>query len=189
MTIQELLQNNNMTLYQLSKLSRVPYSTINEIVNGKVELRRCSIETLYKIAQAFHVALEDLVKPYLFYRVDFEIFKSNVCHQLKELGDREFLISVLESHEIQDYFYMKWYLESFYLLAMVDYLSRINHIPLCRDFDFIRSHKLSDPAYPAGVIALNNAFPDKNVLEEARRNSIPEFLHFNLVESEVRNVV
>lgn len=189
MTIQELLQKNNMTIYQLSKLSRVPYSTINEIVKGKVELRRCSIETLYKIAQTFHVALEDLVKPYLFHRADFENFKSNVCHRVKELGDRGFLISVLESHEIQDYFYTKWYLESFYLLAMVDYLSRINHVPLCRDFDFIRKHKLSDTAYPAGVIALKNAFPDRDILEEARQNSIPEFLHFNIVESEVRNVV
>ena len=29
-------------------------------------------------------------------RTDFELFKSEVCHQLKELGDAEFIISLLE---------------------------------------------------------------------------------------------
>lgn len=49
---------------------------------------------------------------------------------------------------IRKYFNPKWYPESLYLLAMVDYLSRENDIPLCRDYDDIRIHKLAEPLFP-----------------------------------------
>ena len=56
-------------------------------------------------------------------RCSFELFKSNVCHWLKEEGDIDFLIQVLESDLIRKYYNRKWYLESFYLLGMLDYNS------------------------------------------------------------------
>lgn len=55
-------------------------------------------------------------------RCSFELFKSNVCHWLKEEGDIDFLIQVLESDLIRKYYNRKWYLESFYLLGMLDYI-------------------------------------------------------------------
>ena len=47
-------------------------------------------------------------------RCSFELFKSNVCHWLKEEGDIDFLIQVLESDLIRKYYNREWYLESFY---------------------------------------------------------------------------
>lgn len=58
-------------------------------------------------------------------RCSFELFKSNVCHWLKEEGDIDFLIQVLESDLIRKYYNRKWYLESFYLLGMFDYICRL----------------------------------------------------------------
>lgn len=49
-------------------------------------------------------------------RCSFELFKSNVCHWLKEEGDIDFLIQVLESDLIRKYYNRKWYLESFYYI-------------------------------------------------------------------------
>lgn len=37
-------------------------------------------------------------------RCSFELFKSNVCHWLKEEGDIDFLIQVLESDLIRKYY-------------------------------------------------------------------------------------
>lgn len=54
-------------------------------------------------------------------RCSFELFKSNVCHRLKEQGDIDFLIETLKEDMIRQYYDKKWYPESFYLLAMVDY--------------------------------------------------------------------
>lgn len=38
-------------------------------------------------------------------RCSFELFKSNVCHWLKEEGDIDFLIQVLESDLILKYYW------------------------------------------------------------------------------------
>ena len=63
-------------------------------------------------------------------RADFENFKSFICHRVKELGDIEFMIQLIESDDIRSFFDRKWYPESLYLLAMLDYLSRLNDVPL-----------------------------------------------------------
>lgn len=121
--------------------------------------------------------------------MNFELFKSNVCHRLKESGDINFIIGILEKDEIRKYFAQHQYLESFYLLAMLDYLSRINHIPLCSDYDDLRKCCLADNAYPAGILAEAIAVNDDSVKERAKAESIPEFIRFNIVENDVRNVI
>ena len=37
-------------------------------------------------------------------RGSFELFKSNVCHRLKELGDLNFIIETLEKDDIRKYY-------------------------------------------------------------------------------------
>ena len=41
-----------MSMYRLSKISKVPYATLNDICNGKTQLVKCSAETVYRLAQA-----------------------------------------------------------------------------------------------------------------------------------------
>ena len=123
MTISEIMQSQNMSQYRLAKDSGIPYMTLNDICSGKTRLEKCSAETVYRLSSALHVSMEDLLKEYLEPRPSFELFKSNVCHRLKELGDINFLIRTIEAPK-----------------------------------------------------------------QQARRDAIPEFMRFNIVESEVRNV-
>ena len=104
MTISELLERQNMTKYRLSKLSDVPYSTLNDLCNGKTSLEKCSAETVYRLAKELHVSMEELLAPCFEKRCSFELFKSNVCHKLKNLGDIDFLIDALERNEIRGYY-------------------------------------------------------------------------------------
>ena len=188
MTISELLKKRNMTKYRLSKLSNVPYSTLSDLCSGKTSLEKCSAETVYRLATELQVSMEELLAPCFEKRCSFELFKSNVCHKLKRLGDIDFLIDTLQSNEIRAYYDRKWYPESLYLLAMVDYLSRINGIALCQDYDDIRKRKLSDVLFPTGVLALSASRGNDMAKQQAIADAIPEFLRFNIVESEIRNV-
>ena len=122
-------------------------------------------------------------------RCNFELFKSNVCHRLKESGDIDFLIETLGKDMIREYYNRKWYLECFYLLAMVDYISREIGAPLCSEYEDLRQQRLQKLVYPAGVIVTANVLKNDQIKEEAVKNSIPEFLRHNIVESEVRNVI
>ncbi len=189
MIITELLEQQCMTKYRLSKNSDVPYTTLNDICNGKTSLAKCSAETVYRLAKELKVTVEQLLEAEFEKRCSFELFKSNVCHKLKELGDIDFLIDTLEQDEIRWYYQKKWYPESLYLLAMVDYISRINHVALCEEYADLRRQKLSRELFPASILALCAAQKDDAAKEQARREAIPEFVRFNIIESEIRNVI
>lgn len=122
-------------------------------------------------------------------RINFELFKSNVCHRIKTLGDMDFLIETLEEDNIRNYFDKKWYPESLYLLAMLDYISRINEIPLCKEYDDLRNYKLQEPIYPASILSISATSKNEQIKKESLKSAIPEFMRFNIVESEVRNVI
>ncbi len=122
-------------------------------------------------------------------RGSFELYKSNICHRLKETGDVGFIMDTLERDEIRAYYKRGWYPESFYLLAMLDYVSRINNVPICTDYDDIRCCKLKEVLYPSGVLIAAIVSGNEQPKEQARQEAIPEFMRFNIVESGVRDVI
>ena len=99
-----------------------------------------------------------------------------------------FLEKILKEDPIQKYYRKKWYPEAFYLLGMLDYLSRVNDIEICTKYNPIRKDKLKERLYPLGIVqyyaVMGEPIPEDKILKEA----IPEFLQYNIVESEVRNV-
>ena len=189
MIVNDLMEQYGMTKYRLSQNTHIPYMTINDICNEKTSLGNCKAETVYQIAKALDISVEELLEAEREQRCSFSIFKSNVCHRLKELGDIEFLFQTLSNDEIRKYYDKKWYPECLYLLAMVDYISRLNHITLCSDYDDLRNMKLSDTVYPSGILALSLAAKDDMPKKKAWEEAIPEFRRFNIIENEVRSVV
>ncbi len=79
MALKELLKSRNMSVYQCAKESKVPYTTVSDLVNGKTKIGRCSAETMYKLSKVFHVTMEELLEnhignePDVSYRGSFEI--------------------------------------------------------------------------------------------------------------------
>ena len=189
MDLQELLKKQNMSIYRLAQESEIPYATCNDIVNGKTRLERCSARTVYQLAHALNITMEELLNPCLLKRSSFENFKSAICHQLKEKGDINFIIDILESNDIRTYYERKWYPECLYLLAMLDYISRENDCPYCDEYDDLRRCKLEKAIYPASLMALSIATKDDSLLKHAEATAIPEFRRFNIIENEVRNVI
>lgn len=194
MNLNQMLEQKNITKYRLWKESGVPQATISDICTGKTRIEKCSAETIYRIAKVLDVSMESLIAPAVRSmdeernRPSFEIFKSNTCHRVKDLGDIPFVIELLQTNQIRKLYEKKWYPEALYLLAMLDYLSRENNIPICKNYNDIRSTKLKQRVYPSSVIILCKTMNSDAPKEECIRLAIPEFLRFNIVESEVRNV-
>ena len=188
MNINTVLEQKNMTKYKLAKRSGVPHTTVLDICSGKTKLSKCNAETLYKLAKALDVSMEDLIATSMIKRPEFENFKSTVCHMVNDMGDIDFLLHVLENDEIQKLYDKQWYPESLYLLAMVDYLSRENGFSLCTDFNDLRSARMSDLVYPVGIHTRCIVSDSIQPMKDSLKNAIPEFLRHNIVESEIRNV-
>ena len=189
MAIEKLLDQQGLTKYRLSKISGVPYATVNDICNGKVKVEKCSVETVYRLSRALNTTMETFIEDAVECRSGFETFKSNICHQVHDMGDISFIIDTLKSGRIRKYFDKQWYPESLYLLAMVDYLSRENSLPLCKDYNDIRAVRLQTTIYPSSILALCAAINSDEPKNESAEASIPEFIRFNIVEGEVRNVI
>ncbi len=193
MTINAMLDQQNMTKYRLAKESGIPHATISDICSGKAQIEKCSAETLYKIAKVLSVSIEDLIRDRMEtpqeHRSSFDVFKSNVCHRVKDMGDIDFIIEVLESNIIRKYYEKKWMAECLYLLAMVDYLSRLNDLPISIEFNDLRSKKLAKPLYPMSVVLADAVSQTTIHADRSFKAAIPEFIRFNIVESEIRNVV
>ena len=147
MTLNEILEQKKITKYRLWKESGVPQATISDICTGKTRIEKCSAETIYKIAKILDVSMESLIAPAMRHRDEersrpsFEIFKNNICHRVKDMGDIPFVIDLLQTNRIRELYDKKWYPEAFYLLAMLDYLSRENKIPICKNYNDIRTAK------------------------------------------------
>ena len=192
MIVNELLEKENMSRYRLSKESGVAMTTITDICSGKADLDKCAAGTLYRIAKVLGVTVDSILEnnatEKMDHRFSFETFKSNTCHHVKDMGDIDFIIETLEADEIRKLYNRGWYREALYLLGMVDYLSRINNLPICTNYNDIRARKLEKIYFPAGVIVSYVATGDEGIKEKALANAIPEFMRFNIVESEVRNV-
>lgn len=120
--------------------------------------------------------------------LSFEQFKSNTCHRVKDMGDIPFIIRLLESNQIRKFYEKKWYPEALYLLAMLDYLSRENGVPLCKNYNDIRAAKLLHPVYPSSIVVMCEVMNSDAPKEECWQKAIPEFLRFNIVECDVRNI-
>ena len=194
MYLNDLLNEKKISKYRLAKESGIPQTTIVDICSKKTRIEKCSADTIYKIAKALNVSMECLIeheiessvrKPK---RYSFEVFKSNVCHFVKDKGDIDFIIDTLTTDEIRVLYNRKWYAEAFYLLAMVDYLSRENDVPICTNYNDIRNQRLNDVIYPTSVVISDTAMNTDKHRKQSIKNAIPEFLNFNIVESEIRNV-
>ena len=121
-------------------------------------------------------------------RPTFDWFKSEICHQVKNKGDLVFIRELLEADLIRVYFEREWYRESLYLLAMLDYLSRENDLPRCREYNDLRPIKLVDTVFPLSVTIAADLIHDDSLKESSIRDSIPEFMRHNIVEGDIRDV-
>ncbi|MBE5934440.1 MAG: helix-turn-helix transcriptional regulator [Lachnospiraceae bacterium] len=190
MDLKELLEEKDMSVMDCSKVSGVPYSTLMDLVKKKTRLEKSSGETLYKLAKVLNVSMEELIEEEILAkeRADFENFKSNMCHQVKSKGDLDFIVDTLQNDEVSKYWRLKWYKEAYYTLAMVDYLSRINDLPICTNYNDIRETSLKEPVYPRDIIVLEKFEVDSEACKKAYEEAIPEFKRFNIIEGDIRDV-
>ncbi len=61
MTIQQLLQDMQMSRYRLSKTGGIPWAILADIYSGKTHLNRCGAGTLSKLSKTLGLSIEELL--------------------------------------------------------------------------------------------------------------------------------
>ena len=100
MSLKEMIEQQHLTRYKVAKMCNIPQSTMRDRCSGKTDIKKASVETLYKLAKAFSISMEELLlklsidektgKPleqsYLEY--DLPIFLQDSIHQMNESWEK-----------------------------------------------------------------------------------------------------
>lgn len=187
MTFKELLRNKKISGYKLSQETNIPYTTISDLINGKTNIKNVTFKNAIAIAKALNIDLRELATTSSIELVDFRYFRNNVCHDLKRKGNKVFIQFVIKTREI-DYFYKNGaYPYAYYLLALIDYLCRIENLPIyMKRYNAIRKERL-EKAFFVGGSSIH--FDSIEEFEQAFGvKVIPEFGKYNILENDVFNV-
>lgn len=170
MNIKVYLKERHISVREMSSITSIPYSTLNDIVNGKVNMEECQYKTLKKIAVFLKINIDDLV----YEKEDFQTFRNNLHHELKNQGELNTLLNILENRKIDYYLMHEDILKAMYLLSLLDYLSKENQLPLCQEYSELRKQTLKEPYYVG------------NQLQERKSvKYIQEFVTHNIYEGDL----
>lgn len=151
-TLKEILDENGMSKYQLSKQSGVPYSTISDIYSGNSGLNKCSAETVVRIGHVLGISAEKLVGEIAYPESpskssktvkdnSLKIYKKTVKETIDRNGELNFLITYIKNGEVEKLYKEGKKKESKYLLSLIDDLSIKYNFSLCKEYDYIRLSK------------------------------------------------
>lgn len=187
--LKDILIIEDITLYQLSKKTNIPYSTLENIKLEKVKIENISCDVLQKLSNYFDTSMDIMYKRLKFpERNNFSWFRSQMCHYLKFQGDIPFVLNLIKEDYITSLWDNKWYAESLYLLAMLDILSKKYNVPLCNKYNFHRTQKLANTLYPSDIICKSIVMNDESYKEEIIKICNKEFLKYNIVEGDIYDV-
>lgn len=184
--LKDYLKQQHISIKAISDHTGIAYSTVNYIVNNRTPIEKCTGETIYKIARYLNISMDKLYEMNRQYTLqDFEVFKSEISHAIKSKTQIRFLLEILQSNLIEKYWEENRKVQALYLLSMVDYISRLNNVPVCTKYKKLREARIEPMIIPLSF-RLQAAVSDIEMIDYT--NCIPEFLAHGIVEGDVFNV-
>ena len=201
MYLNELMNSRNLTRAELSARSNIPESTLRAILNGKAQLDRCEAATLYNIAYALDVSVEDILEGYWdalerdapariavhddSSLMNFYVLADSMLGRLRATGDLAFIDGIDQNGWIERLYQGREYRCALFLLGMMDYLCRKNGVRQVARYDEYRKARLDGPVYALRTLNVNDddgAF--QRVRTEAENNAIPELGRYGIYMTE-----
>ena len=201
MYLNELMNACHMSRAELSARSNIPESTLRDILNGKAQLDRCEAATLYNIAYALDVSVEDILEGYWdalerdapartsvhddHSLMNFYVLADSMLGRLRATGDLAFIDGIDQNGWIERLYQGREYRCALFLLGMMDYLCRKNGVRQVARYDEYRKARLDRPVYALRTLNVNDddgAF--QRARTEAENSAIPELGRFGIYMTE-----
>ena len=107
--LKEYLTKNKISMYALSKESGVPYSTLNDICNGKVTIENCKAGVVKRLSGVLHISMDEFYEICSMqeesirieeYNIDAKVFvKAKRFHSLFEYNGKPVDIDICKVNE------------------------------------------------------------------------------------------
>lgn len=60
MLIDDWMKQENLSRYELSKKSGIPYTTLTDLIQKRTRLEKSSAETVYKLSKVMGISMDEL---------------------------------------------------------------------------------------------------------------------------------
>lgn len=60
MVIDDWMKQKNLSRYELSKKSGIPYTTLTDLIQKRTRLEKSNAETVYKLSKAMGISMDEL---------------------------------------------------------------------------------------------------------------------------------
>ena len=208
MYLNELMNACHMSRAELSARSNIPESTLRAILNGKAQLDRCEAATLYNIAYALDVSVEDILEGYWdalerdapariavhddSSLMNFYVLADSMLGRLRATGDLAFIDGIDQNEWIERLYDDEQYRCALFLVGIMDYLCRKNGVRQVARYDEYRALRLDSPVYSLNTLNVDSDEGDyQRARNEAENNAIPELGRYGiyLTEEDIRHPV
>lgn len=187
MKFKDLLESKKCTGYELAKNTAIPYSTINDLINGRTIIQNISLKHALAISDYLNVDIRDLNKLENDAPIEFRYFRNNLLSDLKRNDPVVFANKIIKDKEIDYYYKNNAKPYAYYLLALIDFIYRKNNLPIFdKRYNLLRQEKLNKPFFVGSKIVSFETIEEAE--NELRIQIIPEFRRFNIIEEDVFNV-
>ena len=181
-------------MYKLEKASNLSHATLSDLVNEKTKPENCSSSLIKEISKTLNMSMDSLYDKLTYddltsikYDKDFDLFKSNICHELRSIKYKEFLRHYLTTDEIRNMFEDKKYKQALYMVALIDYLCETHDLPVPTKYSEIRKYKLDSFCVSESLYLLMQT---KQIqFSSIYKDSISTFRDHNIIEAEIENVI
>ena len=119
---------------------------------------------------------------------DYTNYTSEICHMLKRMGDFSFVQNILDFVDIDLLLQSNRKKHALYTVAIIDYISKENNIPIKAELSKYRNLKMETLSFTKGIETYTKIVKKNDMKEKALTAAIDEFLIYNIVESSVRDV-
>ena len=187
MNFKDLLEKKNVSGYALAKSTGIPYTTINDLINGRTIIQNVSLKHALAISDFLNIDIRKLNNLGPAEQIDFRYFRNNLLGALKREKANEFVKKIISKKEI-DYYYKNNAKEyAYYLLALIDYLCRISNKPVYNArYNELRKERLKRPFFVGSKLFKFDSIEEAE--NKLKITVIPEFKKFNIIEEDVFNV-
>ena len=180
----ELLESKKITGYSLAKLTGIPYTTINDLINYRTLPKNISLDHALRIAKVLDVGVEELSKIEGAPMTNFTFFRSNLLNDIRMMGPNKWINKTIKNKVI-DFYYKNGGIEhALFMLGCLDYLSRKAHLSTYKKrYNDLRKMKLDKVLFTGASILSFNSIEEAEKLLAIKIE--PEFKRANIIELDV----
>ena len=92
------IKDSKITAYQISKRTGIPYTTISELINEKLDINKCAAENVLRLALFLDSRVEDIMNPHPLISNSAGTYR-HVKYKWKSYGNDEVALHITEDKQ------------------------------------------------------------------------------------------